>query len=367
MSLQMTRREMLKCGAAALAGVAASSGYAKTASPLKPAAYWHAMGDAVQCELCPHGCVLEEGKTGRCRTRHNAGGALVTHAYANPCALHVDPIEKKPFFHVLPGTRAFSLAIAGCNLRCLNCQNYTISQVSPEETDVTVLPPERAVAEAIAQGCASIAYTYSEPIVWFEYMLDTAKRARAAGLKNVWVTAGYINEAPLRELAPYIDAMTLDIKSFSAALYEKLNAGKLEPVLRTLTVAQKCGMWVELSNLVVPGWTDDMAMVRKLCAWIKTHLGSDVPVHFLRFFPLYKLANLYPTPTDTLLSAQKIAREEGIKFVYVGNVAEADSTTYCPSCKKPLIVRDGYIIKSAMVKKGRCPYCGSAIKGLWAT
>jgi pyruvate formate lyase activating enzyme len=266
---------------------------------------------------------------------------------------------------MLPGTRTYSVAIAGCNLRCLNCQNYTISQSSPDQTDVTYLPPEKAVKEAIAQGCSSIAYTYSEPTVWFEYMLATAKLAREARLKNVWVTAGYINESPLRELAPVMDAVTLDLKSFSDSLYQKLNAGKLEPILRTLTIAQKCGIWVEVSNLVVPEWTDDLGQVRKLCAWIKQNMGEEVPLHFLRFFPLYKLANLYPTPTQTLLSAQKIAKEEGLKFVYVGNVAEADSNTYCPSCKKPLIVRDGCIIKTMAIAKGHCPYCKVAIKGLW--
>jgi pyruvate formate lyase activating enzyme len=357
---------MMKYCAAAMTSAAVSPAAAISPLPDQKAVYWHAMGESIECELCPHQCVLEEGKTGRCRTRQNMNGTLITHAYANPCALHVDPIEKKPLFHVLPGTRAYSLAIAGCNLRCLNCQNYSISQSSPDQTDVTFVPPEKAVTEAIAQGCSSIAYTYSEPIVWFEYMLATAKLARAAGLKNVWVTAGYINEAPLRELSPFMDAVTLDVKSFSDKLYQKLNGGKLEPILRTLTVAQKCGIWVEISNLVVPEWTDDMGLVRKLSAWIKQNMGDGVPLHFLRFFPLYKLANLYPTPTQTLLSAQKAAREEGLKFVYVGNVAEADSNTYCPACKKPLIVRDGCIIKTMAITKGHCPYCKATIKGLWA-
>ena len=341
--------------------------YAKgSAIPTHDALYWHSMGEAVQCDLCPHACVLDEGKTGRCRTRQNINGSLVTHAFANPCAQHVDPIEKKPFFHVLPGSRAYSLAIAGCVLRCLNCQNYTISQRSPDETDTTYLPPEKAVQEALAQGCSSIAYTYSEPIAWFEYMLETAKRARAAGLKNVWVTSGYISQAPLMELSAVMDAVTLDIKSFSDAIYAKLNAGKLDPILQTLTNAQKHGMWVEISNLVVPRWTDDLSMLRKLCAWINRNMGADTPLHFLRFFPLYKLADLYPTPADTLLTAQKIAHEEGLHYAYVGNVAEADAATYCPSCKKPLIVRDGLIIKTMAITKGKCPYCKASIKGIWA-
>jgi pyruvate formate lyase activating enzyme len=336
-----------------------------SATDMKDALFWHPMGEAVGCELCPHACILKKGNTGRCRTRQNIGNKLVTHAYSNPCALHVDPIEKKPFYHYLPATRAYSLAIAGCNLRCLNCQNYTISQQSPDETETQYFPPEKAVSEALAQGCTSIAYTYSEPTVWYEYMFDTAKKARAAGLKNVMVTSGFINEAPLRELSKYMDAMTLDVKSFSNDVYQKLNAGKLEPILHSLEVAKKCGMWIEVSNLVVPGWTDDQKMIGKLCAWTRDHLGAGTPIHFLRFFPLYKLANLYPTPTDTLLSARKTAHEQGLYFVYVGNVAEADSNTYCPSCKKPVVVRDGFLIKKIDIKKGLCSFCKTSISGVW--
>jgi pyruvate formate lyase activating enzyme len=360
-----TRREILKSGAAALAESALFPAMGASSSKPGDALYWHPFGDAVVCELCPHKCVLKEKDIGRCRTRQNIKGALVTHAYANPCALHADPIEKKPFFHFLPATRAYSIGVAGCNLRCLNCQNYTISQHSPDETDTQYLPPEKAVNEAVSQGCSSIAYTYSEPIVWFEYMLDVAKRARASGLKNIMVTAGFINEAPLRELSKYMDAITLDIKSFSDPLYRKLNAGALKPVLNTLVTAQKCKTWVEISNLIVPGWTDDMTMISKLCVWIKQNMGSDIPLHFLRFFPLYKLADLYPTPVETLKNAQKIAREEGLNYTYVGNVAEIDSNTYCPSCKKPLIVRDGYLIRENSIKKSICPYCKKNINGIW--
>ncbi len=354
---------MLISGAAMVGAVCAPKAW--SASTAKPALFWHSSGNAVVCDLCPNGCVLGEGKTGRCRTRQNVGGTLVTHAYANPCALHTDPIEKKPFYHFLPATRAYSLAIAGCNLRCLNCQNYTISQRSPDETETQDLPPEKAVGEAIAQGCTSIAFTYSEPTVWFEYMFDTAKKARAAGLKNVMVTSGFINEAPLRELSKYMDAITLDVKGFSDDVYRRLNAGKLEPVLRALEVAKKCGIWVEVSTLVVPGWSDDAGMIRKLCAWTRDHLGSGTPLHFLRFFPMYKLTNLYPTPTATLLSAQKTAHEEGLSFAYVGNVAEADSNTYCPSCKKPVIVRDGFLIKKVDIRKGLCSFCKTKISGVW--
>ncbi len=361
----ITRREMLQYFAAAGVGSVACPGIGWPSLPKKKAMFWHSFGDAVACELCPHACILDEGKTGRCRTRRNIGNELITLAYSNPCALHVDPIEKKPFFHFLPGVRAYSMAIAGCNLRCLNCQNYTISQQGPDEAETRYLSPDMAVKEAKEQGCMAIACTYSEPTVWFEYMYDTAKKARGAGLKNVMVTSGFINEAPLRELSKYMDAVTLDVKSFSNDVYQKLNAGKLEPVLHSLETAKKCGMWIEVSNLIVPGWSDDPAMIRQLCAWIKGHLGADTPMHFLRFFPLYKLANLYPTPAETLLNAQKIAVKEGLRYAYVGNVAEADPNTYCPACKKALIVRDGYIIKSNSIKNAACPSCKTSIRGIW--
>ncbi|HUI91368.1 MAG TPA: AmmeMemoRadiSam system radical SAM enzyme [Chitinivibrionales bacterium] len=364
----ITRREMLKSSAACLAGMcSASVCFAKTAPQRKTALYWSAMGDnAVACELCPHQCILQDGKTGLCRTRENVKGTLVNNGYANPCAIHVDPVEKKPVYHFLPGTKAYSLAIAGCNLRCLNCQNYTISQQFPKDTENMYLPPEKVIEEAKREQCSSIAYTYSEPIVWYEYVLETSKLAKKAGLKNILVTAGYINEAPLKELSEFMDAATIDLKGFKNETYLKLNSAKLGPILDAIANAVKFGIWVEVSNLVVPTWTDDYDTIRKMCAWHKQNLGAEVPLHFLRFFPLYKLENLFPTPTDSLQKAQKIARDEGVRYVYVGNVAEIDSNTYCPSCKKAVVEREGYTIKKNAIKGGKCSYCGAVIKGIWA-
>jgi pyruvate formate lyase activating enzyme len=362
-----TRRELLQSSAAIVGMCAAPACFAGPKNPGKVALYWHAMGDnIVACELCPRQCVLREGKTGICRTRQNVEGTLINNAYANPCAVHVDPVEKKPVFHVLPGTKTYSLAIAGCNLRCLNCQNYTISQQFPKDTKTTLLSPEKAVEEAKREGCSSLSYTYSEPIVWYEYVLETAKLAKQAGLKNILVTAGYINAPPLKELAPYIDAANINLKSFKNEIYQRLNSAELQPILDTISNAIKCGIWVEVTNLVIPTWTDNEEMIRAMCRWHKQNLGVDVPLHFLRFFPLYKLENLYPTPTDSLVRAQKIAKEEGINYVYVGNVAEIDSSTYCPSCKKAVVVRDGYSIRKNDVNKGKCGYCGATIKGLWS-
>ena len=252
----ITRREILKRGAALASGALAFPHLAWAGKDSTyPAKYWHSMGDAVGCDLCPLGCNLDEGKIGFCRTRQNIRGELVTTAYANPCAVHVDPIEKKPLFHVLPGARSFSVAIAGCNLRCLNCQNYDISQVTPGETRTTDLPPAKVVDAAKKQGCATIAYTYSEPIAWFEYMLDTSVMARSAGLKNLWISNGYISDAPLRELAPVMDAANINLKTFNNTLSQKLNGAKLQPVLDTLIAAKKYGIWLEITNLIIPGWT----------------------------------------------------------------------------------------------------------------
>jgi pyruvate formate lyase activating enzyme len=364
--MSLNRRELLK-SSMALAGLCAAPGvFAGSGAQKKTAQYWTPMGEAVACELCPHGCILAEGRTGLCRTRQNMKGTLINNAYANPCAVHVDPIEKKPLFHVLPGAKSYSLAIAGCNLRCLNCQNYTISQQFPKDTDTIYLPPEKVVEEAKREGCSTIAYTYSEPIVWYEYMLETSKLAKKAGLKNLWITAGYINEAPLAELAPSMDAANINLKTFRNDISLKLNSAKLAPVMATIQNALKYGIWVEVTNLVVPTWTDNLDMIREMCKWHKQELGAEVPLHFSRFFPMYKLENLYPTPTDVLVNARKIALDEGIKYVYVGNVEEIDSNTYCPSCLKPVIVRNGFLITKNALKNGKCGYCGKVIKGIWA-
>jgi pyruvate formate lyase activating enzyme len=364
----ITRRELIKNIAVIGAGVAAcgSTLFADERKGTHAAKYWHAFGnDAVQCDLCPHGCVLTQGKTGVCRGRQNKNGALVTLGYGYPCALHTDPIEKKPLYHFLPGSLAYSLAIAGCNLRCRNCQNYTISQVSPLETEVPYVSPRQIVDEAKRNGARVIAYTYSEPSVWIEYLYDTAMAAKKAGIKNVMVTSGYINGEPLTDLAPYIDGMHIDLKSFDETVYRNLNAGSLRPVLDTILNAKKNGVWVEIVNLVVPQWTDNLDMIRKMAAWIRDNAGTDTPLHFSRFFPLYQLEQLYPTPTETLVAAQKIALGEKLKYVYVGNVPDIDSNTYCPACRNMLVERDGYRVTVKGMKGDACGKCGLKIPGVW--
>lgn len=361
-----SRREILKCGISALCLAGLAPSFAKGPSITRKAMYWEPAGEKIKCTLCPRNCPIKSGFASPCKTRKNVNGKMVLLGYSNPCALHVDPIEKKPLYHVLPGARAFSLAVAGCNLRCKNCQNYTISQASPEETENLPLTPNQVVKRAIQYRCSTIAYTYSEPIVWYEYMYDTAKLARQAGLKNLMVTCGYINPAPLRELSKYMDAANIDLKSYSNDIYKRLNAGKLQYVLDAIKLAKECGLWVELTNLIVPQWTDDMAMIKQMCQWIISAVGTDVPLHFSRFSPMYKLAHLYPTPTGILKQAKKIAKGSGLNYVYLGNVAEDDSNTYCPQCKKTLVKRRGYLILGNNIKKGKCGFCGKGIAGVWA-
>ena len=274
------------------------------------------LGENVRCQVCPNECILREGQRSVCRNKTNYGGVLHTLAYGNPCAVHIDPIEKKPLFHFLPGTSAFSIATAGCNFRCLNCQNWEISQRGPEERDGELFP-EQVIEQAAQTGCHSIAYTYSEPTAWYEYMYDTSVLAAQRGIRNVWVTNGYMNETPLKDLSQYLDAANVDLKSFSEEIYNTLNSGTLEPVLNTLKTLRDERVWFEVTNLVVPTWTDDMDMIAEMCAWLYQNIGADYPLHFSRFNPAYKLLNLPQTPYETLKEARQIALDSGLNYVYI--------------------------------------------------
>jgi pyruvate formate lyase activating enzyme len=362
----VSRRTLIKCFGIL---VGASNTILAVSQPdkktLHSTKYWRVENGRVRCLLCPHGCILDTGKTGLCRTRKNVDGKLVTSGYANPCAVHVDPIEKKPLYHVLPGSTTYSIGIAGCNLRCKNCQNYSMSQSSPLDTDNIYLPPEDAVANALENKCSSIAFTYAEPVVWIEYVQDTAGLARKAGLKTVLVTSGYCNPQPFKELCAAIDCAHIDLKSFDEMVYRNLNAGSISPVLKSLTIARDMNVWTEIVNLIVPSWSDNMEMIRKMCKWIKAELGEETPLHFSRFFPMYKLAHLYPTPSDVIQKACGIAKEEGLQFVYAGNVPELQAHTICPSCGEILIERQGYKVKNHLAGSGCCNACKKKIKGIW--
>ncbi len=320
----------------------------------------------MRCQLCPNECDISEGETGDCRTRVTEDGKMYSIVYGNPCSIHIDPIEKKPLFHFLPQSRAFSVATAGCNLACLNCQNWQISQKSPKETRNYDLMPDKLVQKAARNGCDSIAYTYSEPIVFYEYTYDSAKLAHERGLKNVMISAGYIKERPLRNLCKVIDAANIDLKSFSNDTYMRLNAGDLDTVLRTLKIMKEEGVWLEITNLVVPEWTDDISMIREMSRWLHKEGFDDTPLHFSRFQPMYKLTHLPATPVSKLNDARQAALDAGLKYVYIGNVPGSDAeNTFCPSCGKKIITRRGYHILENRIKNGKCEYCDNPIPGVW--
>ena len=322
--------------------------------------------EKVKCLLCPHQCILHEGKTGICSTRQNRKGVLYTLAYDNPCSLNIDPIEKKPLFHFLPGSEILSIATAGCNFKCLNCQNWEISQSSPEEIPAYHFTPENIVNEAIRRDIPSIAFTYTEPTVFYEYVYDTANLAHQKNLKTVIVSNGYINEKPLLDLCPFLDGANIDLKCFDTHLYRKLAGGSLEPVLKTLKTLKEQGVWLEITNLIVPTYSDSVEMITSMCKWLVDNGFEDTPLHFSRFFPANQLPDLPPTPIKTLLAAREIAQTAGIKYVYVGNVpALGYENTYCPICEKLLIERTGFTVDKNFLNERKCTFCHAAIPGVW--
>ena len=319
----------------------------------------------VICELCPRNCHIPNGKHGYCRARFNNNGELVTLVYGKPCAVHIDPIEKKPLFHFLPSTLVFSLATAGCNLNCLYCQNWDISQKYPDEVSNYNLPPNKVVKETLSHKCPSIAYTYSEPCTFFEYALDTSKIARKKGIRNVLVTAAYLNDKPTRELLSVTDGASITLKG-NDQFYRKVISGTLAPVQRYIKTAVKMGVHVELIHLVVPTMNDKVEDIREIISWVKNELGPDVPLHFTRYFPLYKLTNLYPTPFATLMDAARMGYDMGLHYVYVGNTPPNEyENTKCPKCKKVVIRRIGFRVLENNLKNGHCRFCNERIAGVW--
>ena len=283
--------------------------------------YYHRLADGrVECRLCPHHCRIANGKTGVCRSRRNKDGELVSEVYGKPCSLAIDPIEKKPLYHFHPGTTCLSIACTGCNFRCLNCQNHDISQASPADVGHYDITPRQIVDLCLEHHCPGIAYTYTEPLTYMEYVTDTARLAREAGLWNILVTAGSVCREPLADLLPWLDAANIDLKSFSDDIYRRISGGHLQPVLDTILAMHGAGVWIELTNLVIPTVNDDMDMIRRMCRWMADNGLADNPLHFSRFFPRYKLQDIPPTPLHTLKEAKNTALEEGIRYVYLGNV-----------------------------------------------
>ena len=319
----------------------------------------------IQCELCPKGCVLEEGQRGDCRMRVNLDGKLRAITYGYPCSIHIDPVEKKPLFHFYPGSQALSIATAGCNLHCKNCQNWQISQVNPEDVPSYKLSPQDTVNLAIKENCPMLSYTYTDPFAFYEYTLDTSMLAKEYFLKNTLVTAGYLNREPLKRLYRVSDAANIDLKFFDDAMYRKITTGTLKPVLESLVLAKKMDVWLEITHLVIPTLNDDFSLIRKMCVWIRDNLGKDVPMHFSRFYPHYLLRNLPQTPVETLRRARDIALEVGLHFAYIGNVWGEGENTYCPYDGTLLIRRIGYTIAEYNLKDGRCPSCDKPVAGRW--
>jgi len=323
-------------------------------------------GGEIQCELCPWQCRVPKGKRGVCRVRENREGKFYSLVYGNPCAIHFDPIERNPFFHVLPGTYSLTLATAGCNFQCRFCQTWEISQASPEDVYSYEMSPELVVKRAKQMRARSVSYTFVEPVIFYEYMLDIGRCAKKAGLLSVIHSNGFINLGPLRDLCQVLDAANIDLKGFTETFYRELCGGELAPVLETLKTLKREKVHVEITNLIVPTKNDDMSMVREMCLWVKRELGAETPVHFSRFYPLYKLRNLPPTPVLTLEKARDVALSCGLEYVYIGKVpGHEGENTFCSRCKKMVIQRTGYMIGAVHLNGGKCDYCGKPIPGIW--
>ena len=376
---EMTRRDFMKRGlygacAICMAGVfgvprPAYAGAAKKGfvNP-KPSQWFSPLSDsALRCTLCPVGCRIPPGKRGKCRVRENRGGQGYTLAYGNPVLVQMDPVERKPFFHVMPGTRALSISTAGCPLECQFCEVWDMALVGPEDVHAYDLPPEKVVAHAKSAGAQSISYAFGEPVVFYEYMYDTAVIAKREGLANLVHTSGYISPEPLRALIDHLDAVNIDVKGFDNDFYRNMVGGEIEPVKAALGMLKQAGIHIEITNLVIPGVNDDMEQVKQMCTWIRNELGAGVPVHFARFYPLYKLSNLPQTPVSTLDKVRDTAREAGLEHVYIARVTGHEGeNTFCPHCNEKIIDRMGFVIEAMHLDNGKCTYCGGVVSGKWA-
>jgi pyruvate formate lyase activating enzyme len=316
--------------------------------------------DAVKCVLCPHNCTIIPGKKGLCGTRANENGRFYSLVYGRPSAMHIDPIEKKPLYHFYPGSEILSVGTLGCNLFCRGCQNYDISKGPiiklPEVT------PEEVVLKAKNSGVKMIAYTYNEPTIFYEYMMDIAKLAKREKIKNVIVSNGFINHAPLKKLIRYIDAANIDLKGFDEKFYKEYANAELAPILKTLKTIKHSDTWLEITNLLIPELNDDEFEIKKMCEWINKNV-KDTPLHFSRFFPYYKVQDKEMTPEQTLLNAKQSANDAGIKYVYIGNIGLLENT-YCPDCNNLLIERHPHV-KILGITDGKCSNCRKKIPGVF--
>lgn len=386
----LSRRDVLRhvvCAGCALAGVpvivrgqdVAADSKIDLAGPKlpgvvrHPAMFWEKQPDnTVLCKLCPRECRVADVERGYCGVRENRSGQYQTLVYGALCSLNIDPIEKKPLAHYLPGTTAASIATAGCNMECKFCQNWEISQFRPEQVPSRALTPSQFVSGVkdvqARHQCHTIAYTYSEPTVFYEFMHDSAAVARQQGLGSVAISNGYMLEPPLRELCKQLTGIKVDLKAFTETFYEKMCSAKLKPVLDGLEVLAEIGIWTELVILIIPTLNDSTDEIRKMATWVVKHMGPDVPMHFSRFHPTYRVKNLPPTPVQTVERARKVALDAGVHYAYVGNVPwNEGENTFCPSCNKRVIHRRGYrIIENQLGTSSQCPGCKTKIAGVWS-
>lgn len=372
-----SRRKLLKVGALCALGVAGMaviprSAAAQTAHKglvkAHPSPWFTRMnGGRVRCDLCPRDCVLASGERGPCRVRENRRGRGYSLVFGNPSLLQIDPVERKPFFHVLPGTRALSVSTAGCNISCRFCEVWDMALVAPEEVYAFDVPPDDVVDHARAAGVRSISYAFGEPVVFFEYMRAVAERAHEAGLLNLLHTNGYIAKAPLLDLAPFLDSANVDLKAFDESFYRDVCGGELKPVLDTLVRLREAGVSLEITFPLIPTLNDDMDRIEAMCRWIVENLGAGTPLHFARFYPLHRLTNLPPTPVATLDRARDTARAAGLDFVYVARVTgHAGENTFCPACGAKVIERLGFVVEAVRMKGAGCAECGRSIPGRWS-
>jgi len=323
--------------------------------------------ERVRCDLCPHKCIMMDGQIGFCRVRQNRDGKLYSLVYGKPSAVNIGPIEKAPLYHFIPGHRRLTIATVGCNLACKHCQNWHIAHSSPGEVRYQNLTPQQVVAKARRLGVNSISFTYSEPTVFYEYMYDIATLAQKNGIKTSIVSNGFISPEPLRRLVRVLDAVKIDLKAFTETFYSQIASGQLTPVLRTLQVLKEEGVYFEIVNLVIPTLNDNPAEILAMSRWIKKNLGAEVPIHFSRFHPAFRLTRLPATPVETLENAIRIAQSVGLKYVYIGNVpGHKHNSTFCPSCDGRIIHRVHFNVIENNIENGSCGFCGYRIPGVWS-
>ena len=336
---------------------------------MKLSSYYKKLANrAVRCTLCRHRCIIREGESGICRVRVNKEGKLYSLVYGYPIALHIDPIEKKPLFHFLPGSNALSIATVGCNFRCKFCQNWDISQLPRDYNRVEgyKVSPEEVVGAALRSGSTIISYTYTEPTIFFEYALDISKLAVKKGIKNTFVTNGYVTEEALKDIAPYLHGANIDLKSMNPKFYASVVGARLNEVLDGIKTYKKFGIWLEITTLIIPGYNDSEDQLREIARFIRDELGDGTPWHVSRFYPAYKFKHVPPTQISAVRRAREIGLEEGLKYVYTGNIpGNAGEDTHCPSCGEVLIRRWGFSVVEYNITNGKCRFCGEKIDGVW--